>query len=120
MIKEYELIRAFVNLDCGLGDEKICNIDLKISDEEIIPKAKDIIDSDGVYYEDGWMIETVVNEDANIVIGLHELFYVGDNGRQQILLIENYPKSKEFLNKIDEFLLNELDYKEFLKTKKTI
>lgn len=118
MIKEYKLISAFVNLDCGLGDEKICNIDLRINDEEIFSKIKGIVDADGVYYEDGWMIETVVNEDANIVTGLHELFYIGDNGRQSILLIEEHSENKEFINKVDGFLIKELDYEEFLKINK--
>ena len=111
MIKNYKLINGYVNLDTGAEDEKICNIEIEIDDEEIKAKIKNIIVADGVYYKDGWMIETVINEDGNTITGWHELFYIGENGREPILILEGEEGNENLIKTVDEFLLNELTYK---------
>ena len=111
MIKDYTLIKGFVNMDLGAEDEKICWIELDIKDEKYISKAKEICNDNGDYYKNAWIIEMNIDEDGNIAEDTrYELFYIGD-GIEEVCMLDNKEGSEDLIAELNAFLLEELNYK---------
>ena len=111
MIKDYKFTEAMVNLVDEDDYSKICNISLEINDEEYIKEAKKICDDKGNYYADGWMIEFTIDNNEKVITN-HELFYIGDNGREFITNLEDNETNNKLIKESDIFLLEQI--KEYL------